>query len=461
MRFKGTLVLLALCAGLGAYLYFYEFKGGERREKAKEAEAQVWKLDAKDVAQIDLTTPDRNISATRAGGKWTIIAPRAFQADSDELNRIAHAASNIRREGVVETNAASLSRFGLDPAVLTLRVRTADGKTRSLMLGISNPSGSYIYAAVRGSREVLLVNSSVLNAFNKTVDDLRNHQILSFDQQEVQSLSIRSAKGALDLVKDADDRWWIAGEHRIAADSPGVRGMLNALSLGRIAGFPDGAPETLDKLGLDKPLVDVRLTYGKQRIARRLAISPARSAVLGRKQPGLETTTPSDYVAKDDSRPDLFFVEKDLVDKLAKSPEEVRERALAAFQRWDVDFVSLINQKGNVTFVKSNGEWFVGKDRKKAKWDDVNALLDVLEKPVKNWILKPAALSAYGLDSPAARLVLKQRGKLLVDCAFGKAAQDGVYAQVQGDPAVKVADLEGLNALNKAETEFVENSAKK
>jgi hypothetical protein len=34
MRFKGTFILLLLCMGLGAYVYFYEIKGGEKREKA-------------------------------------------------------------------------------------------------------------------------------------------------------------------------------------------------------------------------------------------------------------------------------------------------------------------------------------------------------------------------------------------------------------------------------------------
>lgn len=461
MRFKGTLVLLAACLGLAGYLYFYELKGGEQREKAKEAEAQVWKFDAKDIRQIDLMTPDRSISVIRKGREWAITAPRAFDADSDELNRIAHAASNIRREGVADPNPGSLSRFGLDPAVFTLQVRTADAKDRSLKLGISNPSGNYIYAAIAGRREVLLVNSSVLDAFNKKLDDLRNHRILSFDQPDVQSLSIRSAKGALDLVKDADDRWWIAGEHRIAADSPGVRGMLNALSLGRIAGFLDAVPENSKKLGLDKPFMDVNLTYGKEKTARSLAIGASKSAILGEKQPGAPAATPSEYVAKDASRPDLFFIERDVVNKLAKSPAEMRERALAPFQRWDVDFISLTNQNGAVTFIKSDGEWLVGKERKKAKWDDVNSLLDVLEKPVKDWILEPAELSSYGLESPAVRVVLKHGGKPLVDCSFGKASGNGIYAHVKGDPAVKIADPEGMGVLNKPETGFVETGAKK
>jgi hypothetical protein len=46
MRFRGTLILLVVGLLLGGYVYFYEIKGGEKREKAKEAENQVWKFEA-------------------------------------------------------------------------------------------------------------------------------------------------------------------------------------------------------------------------------------------------------------------------------------------------------------------------------------------------------------------------------------------------------------------------------
>ena len=84
-----------------------------------------------------------------------------------------------------------------------------------------------------------------------------------------------------------------------------------------------------------------------------------------------------------------------------------------------------------------NGEWFFGAAKKKAKWDAVNGILDAMEKPVKEWIDKPAPLKEYGLDKPAIHVVLKQGGSVLADCALGKSAKNGIYAQVQGDSSVK------------------------
>ena len=39
---------------------------------------------------------------------------------------------------------------------------------------------------------------------------------------------------------------------------------------------------------------------------------------------------------------------------------------------------------------------------------------------------------------------------------FGKEAKDGVYAQIKGESAVKIADKESLEKLNKGESDFLE-----
>lgn len=462
MRFKGTLVMLVICLLLGGYVYFYEIKGGEQREKAKEAEKQVWKLDSQSVRQIEILSGGAQITAVRQGsGDWKLTSPQPLDADSDELNSIANSASNIQRDSVIEPNATDLTKFGLSPARAGLMLKMKDGKEYGIDFGINNPTGNLAYAVLRGKKEVFLISSSVITAFEKKPDDLRNHKILSFDQPEAQSLSIKSSKGDLELEKDSNDRWWIMGKDRIAADSPGIRGILNALSLGRIKEFFNDPPESYQNLGLDKPLIDVRVTYGKNRAIKHLVIGLEKSALRKKGETGSANKSsdamPSqEYLAKDESRPDLFFVEKDVFDKLLKTTNDIRDRALASIQRWDVDSITLTNSRGTYAFAKTGGEWFIAGSNKKAKWEGVNGILDAVEKPVKEWIDKPAAPPVYGLDKPLMHVVLKQGANVLADCAFGKAAKDGIYAQIKGDSSIKIADPEGLSILDQGESEFVE-----
>ena len=467
MRFKGTLVLLIIVLALGAYVYFYEIKGGEQRQKAKEAEDQVWKIEDKNIQQIDLVSVDQHITAVHKGAaEWAITAPKQLDADSDEINRIASTASNIRRESVVEQNAGDLSRFGLNPAKLSLKLRMKDGKEYAIDFGNNNPTGSASYAALPRQKSVMLIPSNFIEAFNKKLDDLRNRSVLSFQQPEAQSLSIKSPKGDVEVVKDSNDRWWFNGTEKRAADSPEIRAILNALSMGKIKEFLDD-PEKYANLDFKKPFIDVTLTYGKDKAIKHLVIGIEKSK-LNEKAPKnaskqvkgsevAEKSTSEIYLAKDDSRPDLFFVDKDLIDKLLKAPNDVRDKALTSMPRWDVDSVTLSNTKGTLGFVKSNGEWFLGAGKKKVKWDAINGILDAMEKPVKEWIDKASSLQNYGLDKPKIHIVLKQGANILAECSFGNAAKNGIYAQVRGDSSVKVADPEGLGLLDGSESDFVES----
>ncbi|MBN1570524.1 MAG: DUF4340 domain-containing protein [Acidobacteria bacterium] len=471
MRFKGTLVLLIVVAALGSYIYFYEIKGGEKREKAKEAESQFWKIENKDIQQIEFITAAQHITAVRKAEKeWALTTPRQLDADTDELDRMVSSASSIKREGIVEQNAADPAKFGLNPPQSGIRVKTKDGKVYALDFGHKNPTGNSAYASIPDQKQVYLVPSHVVNAFDKKVDDLRNQSVLSFEQPEAQFLSIKSSKGSFELVKDSTDRWWFGGMGSRAADSPGVRGILNALSMGRVKGFFNDNPEDYVNLNLEKPLVEVTLTYGKDKAIKRLIIGQEKSRLT--KKPGkarsaddsagdsdLTEASGSIFLAKDASRPDLFFIEKDLVDKLFVSPDAIRDKALVPMQRWDVDSIILSNTKGKFSLSKSAGEWFVGDKKKKAKWDAVNSILDVLEKPVKGWVDNPSSAAIYGLDKPGIHIILKQGSNVVADCSFGKAAKNGIYAQVKGDSSVKIADPEGLAQLDRSESDYVENPA--
>jgi len=464
MRFKGTLVLLIAVLALGSYIYFYEIKGKEARQKAKETEKLFWKIEGKDIQQIELDSSGQKITAARKGEKeWILTQPRQYDADSDELNRLADTASKIEKDSVVEENAAALEKFGLSPAQSGLRIKTKDGKEYALNFGIQNPTGTFTYASKPNQRQVYLVASNVAASFEKEVDDLRNHTVLSFEQPEAKSLVLRNPKGAFELFKDGDDRWWFKGTDKRAADAPQVRSLLNAMSNGKIREFFNEDPKDYANLDPNKPLIEATVTYGTNKAIKQLLIISEKSK-LNRKgakdrnsdpSPGSDST----YLAKDASRPDLFFVEKDLVDKLLIPSDSIRDKALVPMQRWEIDSIFLTNAKGQFSFVKSSGEWFLGDKKKKAKWDAINGILDAMEKPVKAWVDKPSSLSAYGLDKPAMRIVLKQGSNVIADCAFGKSATNGIYARVQGDSSVKIADPEGLEQLDKGEPDFVESAS--
>lgn len=454
--------MLLVCAAFGGYLYFYEIKGGEQRTKAKQDENHLWKLESGDIQQLNLTLAGEPITATRVGDKdWKITAPRTLEADSEEIERLVTSGAALNRESTVESGATDLARFGLDPAPLTLELKAKDGKIYSVLLGGHNPTGSSTYATLPEKKDVFLVAKSTADSFKKKLDELRNRSILKFDQNETQSLNLKSGQSEVSLVFD-NDRWWIQGKERWAADASVVNGILSSLSSERIKEFFEGDAGDYANLGFDRPLMDLRLTYGKNKAIKRLIVGTEKSRLIkkGEVRRALENNSGSDgvYLAKDESREDLFFLSKDALDKFLKSPSELRDRSLAAFQRWDIDTMVLINAKGSFTLAKEGGGWYLGPDKKRTDWETANGLLDALEKPVKEFLNNPSAPASYGLDKPSIRLVLKHGAEIKVDCVLGKETKDGVYAQVKGESTVKVANPESLAKLNVGESDLLEKT---
>ncbi len=465
MRFKGTFILLIVCVGFAAFLYFYEYRGGEQRAKAEQEENVVWKVASEDVQQLDLIFPDEHITAVRTGdGLWKITSPRELEADSEEVNRLAGSAADISREGIVEENASDLVPFGLDPAVRTLSLRMKDGNIREIRFGRNNPTGSSTYAALPGKGQVFLVANYVAETFNKKIEDLRNHAILSFDQFETQSLEVQSSKGVVSLAKE-NDQWWLQGKVRWRAESSSVSSLLGDLANSRIKEFFDEDPAVYAGLGLDKPTADVRLTVGKDKAIKHLAIGMEKSKLVKKGQ-GKAAPQPEEqatesvelYIARDDSRQELFFVDKDFLDKLLKSPADLRDKTLAVFPRWDIDAITISHPNGIISLTKaeSGADWLLGEAKKKAKLDAVNEILDALEKDVTGFVDQPGPLSGYGLDAPLAHVTLKQGGTVVADCIFGKDAKENAYVQVQGEPYVKTVDMEVLEKLVRIEADYLE-----
>jgi len=455
MRFKGTLTLLIIVVLFGGYIYFYEYKGGEKREAEKKAEKHIWRFEAEDIVHVELNTPKDRIIAERKENQWIITAPQTWNADAAEIGHMISSASTLNREIMVEQNAENLTQFGLQPANISLRMKAAEGKEYGIDFGIANPAGNATYAVLAGEKDVFLVSENAASSFNRKIVDLRDHTAFRFKRADVRALTLRNPKGTIELDKDKDDLWWFRGAGRREANGPEVRGILNALEMGKIVEFFDDNAEDYANASFDKPFIEAILTVGDT--VRRFMIGTEKSK-LKKKNAG-KTGDAAEmfqerFLAKDAARAEVFFVDKTTVDKLLKSADDIREKALVSFQRWEIDAIALTNSKGTFNFTKLNGDWLQDGTKTKAKPDAVNGILDVLEKPVKEWIDAPGALSRYGVDPPLIRVALKKGAEVVAECAIGVPAKNGVYAKAGGDSSIKVADSEGLDLLDRGASDY-------
>ncbi len=96
MKFRNTLMLLVLTVAVGAYVYFYEIKGGEKREKEKEAAGKL--LDVKKDSVSAITLKPDGVELKKTGGKWELMAPVQYQADEGTVNSLLYSLESAKRD---------------------------------------------------------------------------------------------------------------------------------------------------------------------------------------------------------------------------------------------------------------------------------------------------------------------------------------------------------------------------
>ncbi len=314
VRLRTTIVLAVLAALLGGAYYRVEVRGREARQRALLAERRVVSFDAARVREITIEKPAERVVLRGAGDRWRIVAPVDEPADErvvEGLLSLVHRLEKVRSlDGL-----ADLKMVGLDAPAVILGLGLENGETLTLLLGGSNPVHTGVYAAVEGAPLVFLAPAllaaelaaygldrpharltvvdergrSRTLAVAQAADDpgvlyaqvegvsavhitgtqlltdlaiepdvLRNHQLLVYDQREVERITIRYPGDTLVLDR-AGDRWRVTRPVEGEAVRSTVENLLEVLPNLRYATVEPTPPGDLRRYGLDPPRLAVTL----------------------------------------------------------------------------------------------------------------------------------------------------------------------------------------------------------
>ena len=213
-----TAVVLAILAGL---LWW------SNREKAKEAS----KPTAADVNPKILTVPVadvQKIEVKKRGGddtviqksgssKWDMTAPASYGVDQEVANTFASAATTLNSDRLVDDKPTDLKQFGLADPWLQIDVTQKNGKTNKLLLGDDVPGGSSTYAKLASDPKIYTIASYVKTSLDKSVKDLRDKRLLTFDQDKLSRLELIAKKDDIEFGRSKDE-WQILKPKPMRAD---------------------------------------------------------------------------------------------------------------------------------------------------------------------------------------------------------------------------------------------------
>src|ERR1700732_4863941 len=149
---------------------------------------------------------------------------------------------------------------------VTLTV-TSDNKgvMPALLVGHISPVSNSVYVKLANQPAVLMTTGDFTTAITKKVNDLRTHELISFNMDDAEQIVLHSGTNKPIEIDKQGGQWRIVAPGHYAAAAHTVAQILTALVDAHIADFVTDAPKDLAQYGLQNPQIEVSVS-GKDKV---------------------------------------------------------------------------------------------------------------------------------------------------------------------------------------------------
>ncbi len=423
--FPVAFVFMGLVAVFASWVYFYEFKGRDDREKAKAESAALVPFSNSTVTAIAIRGPaqgGQDISIVKEGGIWKVLKPYSDLGDPAAIESFLSTLSIEKtKEEVVAAADIAWATYGLDKPVVeaTLTAQTAQGeKKRSIQIGSVPAYDGSIYARINGENKVVLLDTTVKTGLERDAREFRDKRFFTTPEHpKFTSLEIMHAGGAKLHFVAKDGFWSVPGAG--PASWPVDQGAVQAF-VQTVAGLRGNEVWAEDKTnkavlkarGLEHPGTTIAMkSEAGETYEVRIAKLVKNETVAGGMSSG---------------RPQVFSIYKAQLDLLHKSEDDFRDLAFPfQFKIADVRAIELEPAKGQErlpVLARKDGKWIV---------DPVDLLhqgRDVKPEAVDGLLSQLVALRALKLlPRPTTKPKLATPGALRVGIFGDKSSKLGEF----------------------------------
>jgi hypothetical protein len=232
MKPSRLIIAAVLLAGLAGALYWSNKNEEEKAKKPPEDKTpKILALKEADIVGVEIkkrsgadTVLSKNDSSV-----WSIAAPKPFAADQSAVGSIVTSTGNLLADRVIDDNVTDLASYGLAPAALEVILKMKDGKTKTLLIGDSNPAGNAVYAKVGDDPHLYTMASSSKTSFDKESKDLRDKRLLTFDQDKTTRVELNAKKESIEFGRINQTDWQILKPKPLRADGFAVEELVRKL----------------------------------------------------------------------------------------------------------------------------------------------------------------------------------------------------------------------------------------
>ncbi len=231
MKPTGLLVACVVLLGLGGLVWWTK-ENPKKPESSTPDAPKVLALGEDQIEEVHLSRPGSEpIVLKKAGDKWQIAAPQALPADQEAVKGLVSSLASLPSDRLIDPKPADLAVFGLTEPKAEIDITVKGGTVNKLLLGGENPSGSATYAKLAANPAVYTLLSATRSNLEKSLTDLRDKRMFTFDRDKVTAINVTPAKGsAFEFGRSSgQNEWQITKPRVLRADSGQVDDLLRRL----------------------------------------------------------------------------------------------------------------------------------------------------------------------------------------------------------------------------------------
>ncbi|MBX3167943.1 MAG: DUF4340 domain-containing protein [Candidatus Eremiobacteraeota bacterium] len=445
---RGNLVALLLVAGLGAFFYMHDVKGGKER-KAKETQEKRYfpELEKKDVTSLKiekLGAPSFVHEMSKENGIWVLQGKEPVVLRTASTGQSVKALVELQKAEDAGDATSKPEDFGLDKPSYKLTLKDRKGQDHSLLLGAKTPDDSGYYVTPGPGKPITSIATSLTDLLDPATDNQREMSPLVFEPSTANKIVLESAGGppievALSKpredsgtdddsddgmeIQDLGEEWKVVRPEAAAADGAKIRDLLfnwRSVKVGRFM-------KADEKVAFEPSTVKLTVYVDRQSKPFVLDVGPG---VPGK--PGLY------YARRTPPNEQMVLEIKDfklLEPKLAN----VLQRHLYVFQPEEATRLEATIDKLKIEGSKSQDSWKVtapkvAKDKEEAQKTAASDL--VWELKNLEWSSKPDAKSVGEWKERAALEAWGEDKKSLAKVSLGQPGPNGQGAYVKDGAGV-------------------------
>src|SRR5579863_411213 len=428
MKPGGLLTAVAVLVVLGGLVWWSNKHPSAGTASKTPPAPKLIAVDAKQIEGIKLAKSGSDpIELTKLADSWEIAKPSPMPADQDAVSMLTGSLATLNADRLIDDHPSSLNEFGLTSPAVEIDVTVKGGKTTKLLIGSDTPAGTGTYAKLESDPKVYTIPTYTKAGFDKTVNDLRDKRLLTFNQDKLTAVAITGKGGAtFEFGKNAQGDWQITKPKPMRADSLQVDDLIRKLKDAK-----------MDLTSADSDAKAAAAQYASGQRVGTASVTDNTGTQNVEIHKGTDAKTPG-YYAKSSAVTGFYKIAGDLGDSLGRSVEDYRNKKVFDFGFNEVTKLDI----NGISYQKSTDKWMSGSTQY-----DAGTLQTVIDKlrdlSASKFSDKMAGMQTLAISVTSGDNHRSEKATIDKDAGSYNAQRDG-------EPAVYAIDAKDVDDLQKA-----------